>query len=124
MTEPLKERVMPRLAAVFLVALFGLAAIVAAGAEKAVESVKTLAGDWGSIDRSVAAIHINEDGTYDGTAATGAKTAGRIAVTDGKALFRSTTSEGTVTLSEENGKEVLTFTRSDGRGSARMQRVK
>jgi hypothetical protein len=124
MTEPLKVRMVPRLAVVFLLAVCGLAAIAAAGSEKAIESAKTLAGDWGSIDRSLAAIHIDEDGTYDGSAATGAKTEGRITVTDGKASFRSTTSEGTVTLSEENGKEVLTFTRSDGRGSARMQRAK
>jgi hypothetical protein len=124
MTGPLKRREMLRPAVVLLLVVCGLATIAVAGSDKTIGNVKTLAGDWGSIDRSVAAIHINEDGTYDGTAATGAKTTGRVTVTDGQASFRSTTSEGTVTLSEENGKEVLTFTRSDGKGSARMQRVK
>jgi hypothetical protein len=98
----------------------GLATIAFAGSDKTIDSVKSLAGDWGSIDRSPARIQISEDGTYEGTAATGASTAGRITMTDGKASFQST-SAGTVTLSEENGKAVLTFTRSDGRGSARLQ---
>ena len=115
---------MRRLAVVSLLGVCGLAAVAGAESDKIIESVKALAGNCVSIDRSVAAIHINEDGTYDGSAATGAKTAGRVTVTDGKASFRSTISEGAVPLSVENGKEVLTFTGSDGRGSARMQRVK
>jgi hypothetical protein len=125
MTCPLKKgRAMLRLAVVLLPVVCGLAAIAVAGSDKSIDNVKALAGDWSSLDRSPAAIHLNEDGTYDGTAATGAKTTGKVSVVDGKASFQSTTSAGTVTLSEENGKEVLTFTRSDGRGSARLQRVK
>jgi len=109
---------------VLLLVVCGLATIAVAGPDKPIDNVKTLAGDWGSIDRSPAAIHINEDGTYEGTAASGARTTGSVTVTSGTASFQSTTAAGTVTLSEENGKEVLTFTRSDGRGSARMHRVK
>ena len=42
----------------------------------------------------------------------------------GKGSYRSTSSEGTVTLSTEGGKEVLTFMRGDLKGSARLERVK
>ncbi len=110
---------------VLCLAVFCFAAIASAGSDKAIDNVKTLAGDWRSVGgASPATIHINEDGTYEGTAATGVRTTGRVTVTGGKASYQSTTSAGTVTLSEENGNEVLTFVRSDGRGSANLQRVK
>ena len=64
---------MRRLAVVSLLGVCGLAAVAGAESDKIIESVKALAGNCVSIDRSVAAIHINEDGTYDGSAATGAK---------------------------------------------------
>lgn len=41
-----------------------------------------------------------------------------------EAAYRSTGSEGTVTLSQEGGKDVLTFMVADRRGSARLERVK
>jgi hypothetical protein len=86
------------------------ASIAFAGAEKPIDDLKTLAGDWRSVGNvTPASIKINEDGTYQGIAASGARTTGRITVTDAKASYRSTTSEGTVTLSEESGKDVLTF---------------
>jgi len=101
----------------------GLAAVAFAGSDKPIDDVKILAGDWRSVGgASPAAIHINEDGTYEGTAATGARTTGKVTVTGGKASYQSTTSAGTATLSEEGGKDVLTFVTS--RGSAKLQRVK
>ena len=103
----------------------GLAAVAIAGPDKPIASVKSLAGDWRAVSgASAAAIRITADGSYAGTAASGAKTTGKITVTAGKGTFKSTTSEGKVTLSEEGGKDVLTFARGDGRGSARLERVK
>ena len=64
------------------------------------------------------------DGSYEGLAASGAKTTGKVAVAGGKGSYRSTSSEGTVTLSTEGGKDVLTFMRADLKGSARLERVK
>ncbi len=98
-----------------------LATIAFAESEKPVD-VRTLAGDWRAVN-GPAAIHINEDGTYAGTAVNGARTIGKITVTAGEASYRSTTSLGTVSSSEEDGKDVLTF-RPIGGDSAKLQRVK
>jgi hypothetical protein len=100
-------------------------ASVAFGADKPIDDLKTLAGDWRSLGNvNQAAIHINEDGAYHGIAASGAKTTGHITVTGGKASYRSTTSEGAVTLSEESGKDVLTFVPTSGRAAPKLERVK
>jgi len=56
--------------------------------------------------------------------ASAAATAGKITTGGGKASFQSTTSAGTVTWSQEDGKDMLVFARADGRGSAKLQRVK
>ena len=107
------------------VAIGGLAAVALAGPDKPIASVKSLAGDWRAVGgASAAAIRITADGSYEGTAASGDKAPGKITVTAGKGTFKSTMSEGKVTLSEEGGKDVLTFARADGRGSARLQRVR
>jgi hypothetical protein len=83
------------------------------------------AGDWRSVGNvTPAAIHINDDGTYQGIAASGAQTTDRITVTGGKASYRSTTSEGTVTFSEEGGKDVLTFAPTSGRAAPKLERVR
>ena len=116
---------MLKLTGVAVLVLGVLASIAFAEAEKPIDNLKALAGDWRSMGNvNPAAIHINEDGTYHGIAATGANTTGRITVTHGKASYRSTTSEGTVALSEEGGKDVLTFAPNSGRGSAKLERVR
>lgn len=116
---------MLKLSGVPVVVLYVLASVVFAGAENPIDDVKALSGDWRSLGNvNPAAIHINEDGTYQGIAATGAKTTGRITVTGGKASYRSTTSEGTVTLSEEGGKDVLTFAPTSGRAAPKLERVR
>lgn len=105
--------------------VLSLATVAFAGPDKPIANVKSLAGDWRAIGgASAAAIRIKPDGSYEGTAASGAKTAGKITAAAGKASFQSTTSVGTVTWSQEAGKDVLTFVRADGRGSARLERVK
>lgn len=87
--------------------------------------VKGLAGDWRAIaGTSAAAIRIKPDGSYEGVSGNGSRTAGKITVAGGKASFQSANSAGSVTWSQEGGKDVLLFMRADGRGSAKLERVK
>lgn len=114
-----------RSAATVVLALGALVLAAHAGPDRPITSVKSLAGEWRAIgSASAASIRIKEDGSYQGTAASGAPTTGKVTVVSGKASFQSTTSMGTVTLSDEAGKDVLLFVRADGKGSARLQRVK
>jgi len=112
-------------AVVLAVLVGGLAGLVSAGPDKPIAHVKSLAGEWRAVGgASAAAIRIQPDGTYEGTSASGAKTTGRVTATAGKASFKSATAAGSVTLSQEGGKDMLTFVTADGRSSARLQRVK
>jgi hypothetical protein len=105
--------------------VLSLAAVAFAGPDKPIASVQNLAGDWRALGGvSAAAIRIKPDGSYEGLSANGAKTAGRITTAGGKASFQSAKSVGSVTWSQEAGKDVLLFVASDGRGSARLERVK
>ncbi|HSE02919.1 MAG TPA: hypothetical protein VLK35_02100 [Methylomirabilota bacterium] len=116
---------MMRVMVVPLLLMGSLVGIAFAGPEKPIPDVKSLAGAWRAVGgASAAAIRIKPDGSYEGTAASGAKTTGKIVVTAGKAAYLSTSSEGTATLSQEDGRDVLTFMLPDRRGSARLERVK
>jgi hypothetical protein len=116
---------MLRLSSGPILVMYLFASVAFAEAEKPFDDLKSLAGDWQSVGNvTPAAIQIKEDGTYQGTAASGARTTGRITLTGGKASYRSATSEGTVTLSEEAGKDVLTFMPASGRGPAKLERVR
>jgi hypothetical protein len=102
-----------------------LATVAFAAPDKPIASVKSLTGDWRAIGgTSAAAIRIKPDGSYEGISANGTKTAGKITIVGGKASFQSANSAGTVTLSQEGGRNVLFFVRADGRGSAKLERVK
>jgi hypothetical protein len=116
---------MVRMAVVVALAVGGLAAVVSAGPDKPIPNVKTLAGEWRAAgDASKASIRIKGDGTYEGTSANGKKTTGQVTAIGGKASFKSATAAGSVTLSQEGGKDMLTFVSADGRSSAKLQRVK
>jgi len=116
---------MRRVMVVLFLLLGGLVAGAFAGPDKPIGHVKALAGEWRAVGgASGAAIRIKPDGTYEGITTSGARTTGRITVKGSKASFLSTTSEGTVTLSTQGGKDVLIFVRGDGKGSATLQRVK
>ena len=54
------------------------------------------------------------DGSYEGTAANGAKTVRKITTGGGKASFQSANSAGSVAWSQEDGKDMLLFVRADG----------
>ena len=112
-----------RLAVVLLV--LSLAGVAFAGPDKPIASVKSLSGDWRAMGgASAAAIRIKPDGSYEGISANGTKTVGKITLAGGKASFQSANSAGSVTWSQEGGKDVLFFVRGDGRGSAKLERVK
>ena len=116
---------MTRATVVLLLLVVGLAGPAFAGPERPIADVKSLAGEWRAVGGTTpAAIRIQPDGSYEGVAASGAKTTGKVMVTAGKASYRSTGSEGTVALTREGGKDVLTFTASNQRGSARLERVR
>ena len=105
--------------------VLSLAVIAYAGPDKPIASAQNLAGDWRAMGgASAAAIRIKPDGSYEGLSANGAKTVGKITTAGGKASFQSAKSAGSVTWSQEAGKEVLLFVAGDGRGSARLERVK
>ncbi len=117
--------VIVRMAVVVALAVGDLAAVAAAGPDKPIANVKTLAGEWRAAgDASKASIRIKADGTYEGTSSNGAKTTGQVTATGGKASFKSATAAGSVTLSQEGGKDMLTFVTTDGRSSAKLQRIK
>ncbi|HKC08798.1 MAG TPA: hypothetical protein VKJ67_18145 [Methylomirabilota bacterium] len=104
--------------------ILSLAAVAFAGSDRPITSVKSLAGEWRALGgASAAAIRIKPDGAYEGTAANGARTVGRITIVDGKASFQSANSAGRVTWIREGGNDVLLFVRGDGRGSAKLERV-
>jgi len=113
-------------AAIFLVAGPTTHSLASGAAiEKPITDLKTLSGDWRSVgNASAAAISIREDGTYQGVAATGAQTSGRITVSGSKVSYQSNTSQGTVTFSEEGGKDVLTFTPASRGNPQKLERVK
>jgi hypothetical protein len=118
---------MRRLSAMALLAVLvgSVVPAASAGPEKAIPHVKTLAGDWRApAGASAAAIRIKEDGSYEGFSANGAKTTGKVTVTAGKASFKSATAAGSVTLSQEGGKDVITFMTADKKSSAKLERVK
>src|SRR5258705_1115798 len=88
-----------------------------------ITSLKSLAGEWRALGgASGAAIRIKPDGAYEGTAANGARTVGRITIVDGKASFQSANSAGRVTWIREGGNGSVLFVRGDGRGSAKPER--
>lgn len=119
------RRASASVAVVLAMLVGGLVAVVAAGPDKPIAHVKTLAGEWRAAGGvSAASIRIKADGSYEGTSANGAKTTGQVTATGGKASFKSATAAGSVTLSQEGGKDVLTFVTADGRSSAKLQRVK
>jgi hypothetical protein len=102
-----------------------LATVAFAAPDKPIAHVKSLTGDWRAIGgTSAAAIRIKPDGSYEGISANGTRTAGKITAAGGKASFQSANSAGSVTWSREAGKDVLFFVRGDGRGSAKLERVK
>ena len=104
--------------------VWSLASVAFAAPDKPIVNVKSLTATGARSAVGGGGIRIKPDGSYEGISANGTKTAGKITAVGGKASFQSANSAGSVTWSQEGGKDVLFFVRADGRGSAKMERVK
>jgi hypothetical protein len=88
------------------------------GGEKQITDVKELAGRWqGWVTRERAQDHatmiVSEDGSYRSLTTHGASTEGSFYLHDGTLRYRSSRTTGTATLSEDQGKIVLTLVPAD-----------
>jgi hypothetical protein len=100
--------------------------------EKHIVDVKELAGSWqgwvtreGGQDR--ATLIVSADGSYRALTAGGAITEGKFYVQDGELRYRSSRTTGAASLSEDQGKTVLTVLPADPKyhtGRAEYERVK
>ena len=123
---------MRRYLALFLVAVFALFPRDGASEEKQIVDVKELAGTWqGWVMREEAQEHarliVSADGSYRALTANGASTEGQFYLQDGKLRYRSSRTTGTATLSEDQGKIMLTVMPENlnyKTGRAEYERVK
>ena len=118
--------------ALLLAAVFALSPLDGIAEEKQIADVKELAGSWqGLLTRDQgqerATLIVSADGSYRALTTDGASTEGKFYLQDGKLRYRSSRTIGTASLSEDQGKTVLTVTPEEPRyrtGSARYERVK
>ena len=70
---------------------------------------------------------VTADGSYRATTTSGSSTEGKFYLQDGKLRYRSSRTTGTASLSEDQGKTVLTMAPGEpiyGTGRAEYERVK
>jgi len=117
--------------ALLLAAVFALSPLDGVAGEKQIVTVEELAGSWqGWItrgeDQEHATMYVSADGSYRSLTTGGASTEGKFYLQEGKLLYRSSRTTGTVSLSEDQGKTVLRVMPADpayGAGSAEYERV-
>ena len=115
-----------------LIAVFVLPPLDGAGGEKQIGDVKELAGSWqGWVTREEgqerANLIVSMDGSYRALTTDGAITEGKFYLQDGKLRYRSSRTTGTATLSEDQGKTILTVMPENvfyKTGRAEYERVK
>jgi hypothetical protein len=118
--------------ALLLVVVFALSPLDGVAEERQIVDVKELVGSWqGWITkeqrREGATMIVIADGSYRATTTGGSSTEGKFYMEDGKLRYRSSRTTGTVSLSEDQGKTVLTMVPGEptyGAGSAEYERVK
>ena len=118
--------------ALLLVAVFALFPRDAGAGEKQIVDVKELAGSWrGWVMREEtqepATLIVSADGSYRALTTDGATTEGKFYLQDGKLRYRSSRTTGTATLSEDQGKTMLTVMPENliyKTGRAEYERVK
>ena len=118
--------------ALLLAALLVLSPLAGVAAEKQIRDVKELAGSWrgwvtGEQGDERASMIVNADGRYKASTTTGSTTEGQFYLQDGKLLYRSSRTTGTVSLSEDKGKTTLKVVPEDPNyrtGGAQYERVK
>src|SRR5215471_5380381 len=112
--------------------VFALSPLGGVAEEKHIVDVKELAGNWqgwvtreGGQDR--ATLIVAADGSYRALTERGAITEGKFYLQDGGLRYRSSPTRGAASLSQDQGKTVLTVMPADPRyhtGGAEYERVK
>jgi len=116
----------------FLAAAFALLPFQGLAADKPIQDVKELAGNWqGWVTAEVgderATMIVQEDGKYKAATTRGTQSEGQFYLQDGKLMYRSSRTAGMANLTEEGGKTTITILPNDPSyrtGSARYERVK
>jgi hypothetical protein len=118
--------------ALLLAASFAASPVDGVAAEKQIADVKDLAGTWrgwvmAESGRERATMVVDEDGTYKASTTRGTLSQGMFYLRDGKLRYRSTRTTGTASLSEDQGKTILTMMPVDptaDTGRTEYERVK
>jgi hypothetical protein len=118
--------------ALLLAAAFALSPLDGVAGEKQIADIKELAGSWqGWVTREqgqeLATLIVSTDGSYRALTADGATTEGKFYLQDGKLRYRSSRTTGTASLSEDQGKTMLTVMPENSyykTGKAEYERVK
>jgi hypothetical protein len=118
--------------ALFLAASFAASPLDGVAGEKQIANVKELAGSWRGLvktefGREGATMVVEEDGTYKASTMRGTLTQGTFYLRDGKLRYQSTRTMGRASLSEDQGKTVLTMMPVDptaDTGRTEYERVK
>jgi hypothetical protein len=118
--------------ALLLAASFAASPVDGVAGGKQIVDVKELAGSWrgwvrAESGRERATMVIEEDGTYKASTMRGTLTQGMFYFRDGKLRYRSTRTTGTASLSEGQGKTILTMMPVDptaDTGRTEYERVK
>jgi hypothetical protein len=118
--------------ALFLAASFAASPLDGVAGEKQIANVKELAGSWRGLvktefAREGATMVVEEDGTYKASTMRGTLTQGTFYLRDGKLRYQSTRTTGRASLSEDQGKTVLTMMPVDptaDTGRTEYERVK
>jgi hypothetical protein len=106
------------LIAVFVALLLAVCPLAARGAEKQITDIKQLAGKWqGWVNSQLSGsgrvlMTIKEDGSYQSATegSGGTLTVGQYYLEGGKVKYRSSRTQGSVVISEEKGKTIMTIT--------------
>ena len=118
--------------ALLLAASFAASPVDGVAGEKQIADVKELAGSWRGWVRADsgqerATMAVQEDGFYKASTTGGTLTEGMFYLRDGKLRYRSTRTTGTASLSEDQGKTILTVMpvdRTADTGRTEFERVK
>ena len=118
--------------ALLLAASFAASPIDGFAGGKQIIDVKDLAGSWrgwvrAESGRERATMVVEEDGTYKASSTRGTLTQGMFYLRDGNLRYRSTRTTGTASLSEGQGKTILTMMPVDptaDTGRTEYERVK
>jgi len=118
--------------ALLLAASFAASPVDGFAGGNQIADVKELAGSWrgwvrAESGRERATMVIEEDGTYKASTTRGTLSQGMFYLRDGKLRYRSTRTTGTASLSEDQGKTILTVLPVDptaDTGRTEYERVK